>query len=47
VPAGKGMKRFAIANSVTENKQVWYGVIDGNDTNRLIAAFPQQFKVKD
>lgn len=41
------MKRFAIANSVTENKQVWYGVIDGDDTNRLIAAFPKQFKVKD
>jgi len=41
------MKRFAIANSVTENKQVWFGVIDGDDTNRLIAAFPKQFKVKD
>jgi hypothetical protein len=41
------MKRFAIANSVTENKQVWFGVIDGDDTNRLIAAFPKAFKVKD
>jgi hypothetical protein len=41
------MKRFAIANSVTENKQVWFGVIDGDDTNRLISAFPKQFKIKD
>jgi hypothetical protein len=41
------MKRFAIANSVTENKQVWFGVIDGDDTYRLIAAFPKQFKIKD
>jgi DNA-binding Lrp family transcriptional regulator len=41
------MKRFAIANSVTESKQVWFGVIDGDDTNRLISAFPKQFKIKD
>jgi DNA-binding Lrp family transcriptional regulator len=41
------MKRFAIANSVTESKPVWYGVIDGDDSNRLIAAFPKAFKVKD
>lgn len=41
------MKRFAIANSVRENKQVWYGVIDGDDTQRLISAFPKQFKIKD
>ena len=41
------MKRFAIAYSVTENKQVFFGVIDGDDTDRLIAAFPKAFKVKD
>jgi hypothetical protein len=41
------MKRFAIANSVTENNKVFFGVIDGDDTNRLIAAFPKAFKVKD
>ena len=41
------MKRFAIANSVTENKQVWFAVIDGDDTNRLISAFPKQFKITD
>jgi hypothetical protein len=41
------MKRFAIANSVTENKQVYFGVIDGDDTNRLLAAYPEQFGIKD
>jgi hypothetical protein len=41
------MKRLAIANSVTEDKQVWYGVIDGDDSNRLLAAYPKQFKIKD
>jgi hypothetical protein len=41
------MKRLAIANSVTEDKQVWYGVMDGDDTNRLLAAYPTQFKIKD
>lgn len=41
------MKRFAIANSVTENKQVWYGVIDGDDSHRLMAAYPKAFGIKD
>ncbi|MGA9895233.1 MAG: hypothetical protein WBQ55_23435 [Xanthobacteraceae bacterium] len=41
------MKRFAIVNSVTESKQVWFGVIGGDDTFRLISAFPRQFKIKD
>jgi hypothetical protein len=41
------MKRFAIANSVTENKQVYFGVIDGDDTNRLVAAYPKAFGIKD
>jgi hypothetical protein len=41
------MKKMAIANSVMEDKQIWYGVIDGDDTNRLLAAYPKQFKVKD
>ncbi|NGX96094.1 MAG: hypothetical protein G4V63_12980, partial [Candidatus Afipia apatlaquensis] len=41
------MKRFAIANSVTENKLVMFGVIDGDDSNRLIAAYPKQFEIKD
>jgi DNA-binding transcriptional regulator GbsR (MarR family) len=41
------MKRLAIANSVTEDKLVMYGIVDGDDTNRLIAAYPKQFKIKD
>ncbi len=40
------MKAFASLNSVRENKVVWYGVINGDDTNRLIAAYPHYFKLK-
>ena len=40
------MKLFAIANSVKDGKRIWYGVIDGDDTNRLLAAYPHQFKSK-
>jgi hypothetical protein len=32
---------------VTENKQVYFGVIDGDDTNPLLAAYPKQFGIKD
>jgi hypothetical protein len=41
------MQKLAVANSVMNNKLVLYGVIDGDDTNRLISAYPKQFKVKD
>jgi hypothetical protein len=27
-------------------KRVWYGIIDGDDTNRLLAAYPRQFRAK-
>jgi hypothetical protein len=37
------MKAFATLNSVREGKHIWYGVIDGDDTNRLLAAYPRQF----
>jgi hypothetical protein len=40
------MKAFATLNSVREGKQIWYGVIDGDDTNRLLAAYPRQFGLK-
>ena len=40
------MKAFASLNSVREGKVVWYGVIDGDDSNRLIAAYPRYFKLK-
>ena len=40
------MVAFATMNSVREGKQVWYGVIDGDDTDRLITAYPKAFGVK-
>lgn len=33
------MKIHAIAKSVTENKKVYYGIIDGKDTERLFVAY--------
>jgi hypothetical protein len=40
------IKAFASLNSVREGKVIWYGVIDGDDTNRLIAAYPRYFRLK-
>lgn len=40
------IKAFASLNSVREGKVIWYGVIDGDDTNRLIEAYPRYFKLK-
>ena len=40
------MKAFATINSVREDKLVWYGIIDGEDSRRLLAAYPAQFKLK-
>lgn len=37
------MVAFATMNSVRESKRIWYGVIDGDDTNRLMAAYPKAF----
>lgn len=37
------MKVFATVCSVREGKQVWYGVIDGDDSNRIMAAYPKKF----
>jgi hypothetical protein len=37
------MKAFATINSVREGKRAWYGIIDGDDTNRLLAANPRSF----
>lgn len=37
------MKVFATVCSIREGKQVWYGVIDGDDSNRIIAAHPKKF----
>lgn len=38
------MHRLAIAKSATTGRPVWYGVIDGKDSNRLILAYPACFK---
>lgn len=40
------MKAFASLNSVREGKLIWYGMIDGDDSNRLLAAYPKHFKLK-
>lgn len=40
------MKAFATLNSVREGRPIWYGLIDGDDTNRLIAAYPRHFGLK-
>lgn len=38
------MKQLAIAKSVTEMSRIYYGIIDGKDTSRLLTAYPKQFK---
>jgi hypothetical protein len=40
------MKAFATINSVREGKLIRYGVIDGDDTRRLIEAYRKDFKTK-
>lgn len=37
------MKNFAIAKSVSEGKRIYYGIIDGYDTQRLIEAYKKYF----
>jgi len=33
------MKAFAIARSISDNKKIYFGVIDGSDTNRIFEAY--------
>jgi hypothetical protein len=40
------MSEFAKAKSVAEGKEIFYGVIDGQDTARLLDAYPKQFGMK-
>jgi hypothetical protein len=40
------MQAFATLNSVREGKRIWYGAIDGDDTRKLLAAYPRQFGLK-
>jgi hypothetical protein len=42
-PVVEQMKAFATLNSVREGRRIWYGIIDGDDTKRLLAAYPRQF----
>jgi len=37
------MKNFAVAKSALEGKKIYFGIIDGQDTMRLIAAYPECF----
>lgn len=37
------MERFAQLKSFLEDREIWYGVIDGGDTARIIAAYPEAF----
>ena len=41
------MHRLAITKAYLEDRPIWYGVIDGDDSGRLVAAYRKQFKVKD
>lgn len=38
------LKTFALVKSISEQKRIYYGIIDGQDTQRLIAAYPTYFK---
>lgn len=38
------MKNFAIAKSATEGVKIYYGIIDGQDTSRMLKAYPAYFK---
>jgi hypothetical protein len=38
------MAEFAKAKSATESTTIFYGIVDGKDTSRLIAAYPNAFK---
>lgn len=37
------MKGFAVAKSALEGNRVYYGVVDGKDTARIISAYPEAF----
>lgn len=40
------MTELAKAKSATEGRRISFGIIDGEDSNRLIAAYPSAFKYK-
>ncbi|MDP1750536.1 MAG: hypothetical protein Q8L22_13840, partial [Reyranella sp.] len=40
------MKAWATLNSVREGKKIWYGIINGDDSNRIMAAYPKKFGLR-
>lgn len=38
------MQAFAQIKSIKESRLIWYGLIDGDDTNRLLTAYPEFLK---
>ena len=38
------MQALAVAKSVTSGKQIYFGIIDGADSDRLFRAYPQCFR---
>jgi hypothetical protein len=38
------MEALAVAKSVTSGKKIYFGVIDGSDSNRLLRAYPHYFR---
>jgi|GEM_PF-499267 len=40
------MKYMAIAKSVSEQREIYFGVIDGQDTLRIIGSYPDFFRAK-
>lgn len=38
------MEKLAVAKSVLSSIPVWYGVIDGQDSDRLVKAYPRAFR---
>jgi len=40
------MKVFAVDKAASTAKPVYYGLIDGHDSNRLRLAYPSKFKVR-
>jgi hypothetical protein len=38
------MKNFAIAKSATIGQRIYFGVIDGEDSQRLLMAYVNKFK---
>lgn len=39
----KQLEQFVQLKSFLENRVLWYGIIDGQDSNRLMAAYPEAF----